>query len=413
VFDPMFVPPREHPLVLRIANLTLPLLAQSMGNIRDFHVEPDDLAHLEVLRKHRAILAPNHPTANDPFVMFWLSRRFGQHFNYLAAREVLVGLNGWIMNRVGTYSVIRGVPDRESLRTTRRLLGELDRKVVIFPEGEIYEHNDKLLAFQSGVVQIGFWVLDDLAKRNQPLAMPLIPVAIKYRCIDSPRQAIDNALQALEQALDLPAPGNLSAYQRLRRVGDRVLTSLERHAGLKEAEGGDLDERIRTVRQRTLERVAERIGTHVNPNEPPADQLHMLFHQLKSWVGMLADDHHDYDERLYQKRVQDAVPLFAELQRLQNFIALTGDYVAAEATAERFLDVLGRLEKEVLGSIRHSVPREARIRIAPPIRLEDRYTEYRQSKRQVVADVTRELEGNIRRMLQELSKDATPIALDA
>jgi hypothetical protein len=111
--------------------------------------------------------------------------------------------------------------------------------------------------------------------------------------------------------------------------------------------------------------------------------------------------------------VQDAVPLFAELQRLQNFIALTGDYVAAEATAERFLDVLGRLEKEVLGSVRHSVPRQARIRIGTPIRLEDRYTEYRKSKRQVVADVTRELEGAIREMLKELSKEGTPIAIDA
>jgi hypothetical protein len=305
------------------------------------------------------------------------------------------------------------VPDRESLRMTRRLLGELNRKVVIFPEGEIYEHNDKLLAFQSGVVQIGYWVLDDLEKRGETLSMPLVPVAIKYRCIDSPRQAIDNALQELERALDLAAPGNLTAYQRLRRVGDRVLTSIERHVGVKENEGGDLDERIRIVRQKTLDRVAQRIGVEVNPNEPPADQLHLLFHQLKSWVGTLGEDHHDYDERLFRKRVQDAVPLFAELQRLQNFIALTGDYVAAEATAERFLDVLGRLEKEVLGSVRHTVPRQARIRVAAPIRLEERYTEYRKSKRQVVADITRELEGTIRELLKELSKEGTPLALDA
>ena len=107
------------------------------------------------------------------------------------------------------------------------------------------------------------------------------------------------------------------------------------------------------------------------------------------------------------------MPLFQELQRLQNFIAFTGDYVVAEATAERFLDVLGRLEKEVLGSVQCTVPRQARIRIAAPIRLEERYAEYRKAKRQVVAEVTRELEANIREMLQELSKEATPISLDA
>lgn len=413
MFEPMFVPPRENPLIMRIADATLPLLAQSMGNIREFQVPPDDLRCLDALRGSRAILAPNHPTGNDPFVMFWLSRQVKQSFNYLAAREILDGMMGWIMNRVGTYSVIRGVADRESLRCTRRLLGELDRKVVIFPEGEIYEHNDKLLAFQSGVAQLGFWVLDDLEKQGKPLRMPLIPVAIKYHLADSPRTAIENSLSALEQALDLPAPGQLTAYQRLRRVGDCVLASLERDAGVKTAPGQPLDERIPVVWQKTLERVAHRIGTSVNPTQAPADQLHLLFHELKSWVGILPDDHHDYDERLYRKRVQDAIPLFNDLHRLQNFIAFTGSYVAAEATGERFVEVLGRLEKEVLGKVRHAVPREARVRIAPPIALEERYAEYRQNKRQVVADVTQQLEATIRDLLKQLAADDTPISMDA
>lgn len=413
MFDPMFVPPREHSLVLRLANVTLPLLAHSMGGIREFQVEPEDLRHLETLRGSRAILSPNHPTGHDPFVMFWLSRRFGEPFNYLAAREVLEGAKGWCMNRVGTYSVIRGVPDRESLRTTRRLLADLDRKVVIFPEGEIYEHNDMLLAFQSGVAQIGFWVLDDLEKQGRPPVMPLVPVAIKYRCCDSPRLAIENSLRDLERALGLSAVPTLSSYQRLRRVGDRVLASLERDAGLASAEGGDLNERIVAVRQEVLQRVARRIGATVKPDEPPAEQLHLLFHQLKSRVGMLPEEHHEYDERLYRKRVQEALPLFDDLHRLQNFIAVTGDYVAAETTGERFLDVLGRLEKEVFGRIRHTVSREARIRIASPIRLEERYSDYRRNKRQVVAEVTRQLENTIRDLLRELSATATPLSIDA
>jgi hypothetical protein len=413
MFEPMFVPPREHPLVMRIANATLPLLAQSMGNIRDFHVAPDDFSRLQELGPHRAILSPNHPTGLDPFAMFWLSRKLGQPFNYLAAREVLDGIKGWMMNRVGTYSVIRGVADRESLRTTRKLLGDQDRKVVIFPEGEIYEHNDRLLAFQSGVAQIGFWVLDDLEKQGKSLKMPILPVAIKYRCCDSPRLAIENSLTELEKALDLSRSTSLTAYQRLRRVGNQVLASMERDAGLPIGDAEALDERIRAVRAKTLERVAKRIGAQVNEAQAPAEQLHLLFHELKSWVGILADDANEYDERLHRKRIQEAVPLFNELHRLQNFIAVTGDYVAAEATAERFLDVLGRLEKEVFGEVRHNVPREALLRIASPIRLEERYADYRQSKRQVVSQVTTQLETTIREMLQQLSSEATPIALNA
>lgn len=408
----MFVPPRQNRLLMRFANASLPALVQMLANIRDVQVEPADFQHLEKLRGHRMVLSPNHPTGNDPYILFWLSRMLGQPFLYLAAREVLDGPRGWVMNQLGTYSVIRGVPDRESLRTTRRLLAEEDKKVVIFPEGEIYEHNDTLLAFQSGVAQIGYWVLDDLEKAGKTLAMPIVPVAVKYTCIDHPRLAIENSLRDLEKALDLPAAAKSTAYQRLWRIGDRVLVSLERQEGVKPEEGGELTARIPVVRQKMLGRVAQAIGSEIDARMEPADQLHALFNDLKRWVGALGGDPSDYDERLYERRVATAAPLFSDLQRLQNFIAVTGDYVAAEATAERFLDVLGRLEREVFGDVRNQVPRVARVRIAPPIRLEERYADYRKNKRQVVAETTQEMESTIRRMLQELSAEATPIALD-
>jgi 1-acyl-sn-glycerol-3-phosphate acyltransferase len=413
MFRPMFVPPRGHPLVMRVANTFFPALAHAFGNIRDVQVPDEDFARLEALRPSRAILSPNHPTGNDPFVPFWLSRRLGEPFNYLAAREVLDGAKGWLMNRVGCYSVIRGVADRESLRTTRKLLSELDRKVVIFPEGEIYEHNDTLLTFQSGVAQLGFWALDDLEKLGKDRHLPILPIAIKYRCCDSPRPAIDNSLHDLEQALDLAADPKLTAYQRLRRIGDRVLTSLEKSEGVKQAEGEELSGRITAVRRKMLERVSERIGAELDERQPPADQLHELFNELKGWVNVLPNDANDYDERLYHRRIEIAAPLFLDLQRLQNFIAFTGDYVATDASAERFLDVLGRLEKEVLGKLKHPVAREALVRIAEPIRLEECYDDYRANKRQTVTDVTARLERNIRDMLRELSSQSTPFALDS
>ncbi len=412
MYTPMFIPPRRNGLLMQIANVGLPALVQLLANIREVHVHPAEFAHLEELKERRALLSPNHPTGNDPYVLFWLSRMLGRPFYYLAAREVLDGPRGWVMNHLGTYSVIRGVPDRESLRYTRKLLAEQDSQVVIFPEGEIYEHNDTLLAFQSGVAQIGFWALEDLERGGKEPAMPIVPVAVKYLCIDHPRLAIENSLRDLERTLDLEPSAKLTSYQRLRRIGDRVLTSLERREELKPRPGEDLAERIPQVRQKVVDRVARAIGTEVDRGLPPADQLHRLFHDLKRWVGGLEGDPSEYDERLYRRRVETAAPLFHDLERLQNFIAVTGDYVAAQATAERFLDVLGRLEREVCGEVRHRVPRVARVRIAPPIRLEHRLEEYRRNKRQVVTDVTREMEVTIRTMLQELTAESTPIALE-
>lgn len=421
MFDPMFVPPRYIAALIRFANTVLPRVAPLFGHAHAVRVEKEDLARLEPLRPHRALICPNHPTETDPIVLFWLAKLYRQPFTYLATRETLDGPRGWLLNRIGVYSVIRGFPDRESLRMSRRLLAEQDRKVVIFPEGQIYERNDQLLTFHTGVAQIGFWALDDLQKAGREPFLPLVPVAIRYRCMADPRPAIEAGLADLERTLQLPAGGAreaggereagppLDSYARLVRVGSRVLANIEREEGLAVDESAELGERIAAARRAALRRVANAAGTEVDESQAPADQLHETFNRLKAWVGVLDDEHTDYDERRFRHRLETAAPLFRDLLRLQNFIAMTGDYVAAEPTAERFLEVLGCLQLEVFGRVRHRTPLEALVRIGEPIRLEERYEEYRKSKRAVVTAVTEEMEGRIRAMLRETARHATPL----
>ena len=124
-----------------------------------------------------------------------------------------------------------------------------------------------------------------------------------------------------------------------------------------------LPERITEYRGRFLSRVARSIGAELDPEMTPAEQLHDLFNELRAWVGELPEEHNEYDLRRHRRRMEIARPLFGELQRFQNFIAVTGDYIISQPTAERFLEVLGRLEKEVFGEVRQSVAREAVVRL--------------------------------------------------
>jgi acyltransferase-like protein len=411
MFEPMFVPPRHNPALQWFATTFVPWLGPFFGNVRDVEIAPEDLARLEGLGPSRAILSPNHPTETDPIVLFWLSRMLGQPFNYLATRETLEGPRGWLLNRVGVYSVIRGFPDRESLRMTRRLLAEMDRKIVIFPEGLVYEHNDRLLQFQTGVAQMAFWALDDLEKAGKELYLPIVPIALKYRCCAPPGPAIERGLRDLERTLELPPDRSLGAYKRLLRIGGQVLATIEREEGIKADETLGLSERITAVRRAILERVAKATGAEIDDRQPAGDQLHTLFNELKSWVGVLPEERSEYDERRYRQRVAVAAPLFEELTRLHNFVAVTGDYIIQEPSAERFLEVLGRLQKEVLGQVRHAAPLKAMVRIGPPLPLHERYAEYRENKRGVVADVTRQMQESIWTMLRAMAGEATPLTL--
>ncbi|MFN3653104.1 MAG: 1-acyl-sn-glycerol-3-phosphate acyltransferase [Armatimonadota bacterium] len=410
MFQPMFVPPRHHAGIHWFARTFVPHLGRLFGNVHRLHAAPGDLARLEVLRSHRAILSPNHPTETDPIVVFWLARNLGLRFHYLATRETLEGPRGWLLNRIGVYSVIRGFPDRESIRMTRRLLAEEDRQVVIFPEGLVYEHNDRLLHFQSGVAQMGFWALDDLAKNGRDARLPVVPLAIKYHCLAPPEPAMERGLAVLEARLGVPPKG--SRYERLRRLGSQVVATLERQEGLKPDETVELTERIAVVRRRVLERVARAIGASLDESQPPGEQLHLLTVQLRQWAGTLPEQSSAYEQRLHRQKLSEALPLYAELVRLHNTVAVTGDYVAAEPTAERFLEVLGRLQKEVLGRVLHQAPLGAIVRVGEPIWLDERYPAYRQSKRETVAAVTGEMQESIRAMLRELSGAATPITLE-
>lgn len=407
-----FIPPRDNAFVRSAFRAMLPVVGQAIADLRHVTIEDEDVARLKSAAPGRAILAPNHPTIADPMVMLWVSARVGEPFNFLAAREILDGWRGWVLNRLGAYSVLRGTADRESIRTTRRLLAEMDRKVVIFPEGEIYEYNDALLAFQTGVAQMGFWALDDLGKAGRDVTLPLFPIAVKYRCCDAPRAAIENSLRRLEDALGLSADRKLGIYGRILRIGGAVLTRLEDQEQLHPTPDSPLAERIQALREKALVRVASAIGVRLDRKQPPADQLHQLFNSLQAWVGFLPEQHTPYEVQLHHRRASYAAPLFQDLERLQSFIAVTGDYVASEPTAERVLQLLNRLEREVHGRVIQVVPREALVRVGEPIRLERRYDDYRARRRETVQQVTVELEGKIRELLHSMSAHSTRIDLD-
>jgi 1-acyl-sn-glycerol-3-phosphate acyltransferase len=398
-----FRPPRENRLLLRFTYSVLPLIMRAARRIVAVHLPEEDWPHLERLRGGRAILAPNHPTTSDPLIAMFLSRRLSEGFNYVACRELFHGPYGWLIQRLGAYSFLRGLPDRESIKMTRRLLAVLDRKVVIFPEGETYEHNDLTIPFQLGAVQIAFWALDDVHRLGREMVMPLMPVVVKYRCVVDARPAIDAGLRALEQALSLSPVRTDDRYSRLRRVGETVLGRVEPEFGIWDTSGMPLTERIEAAKVAALDRVAREVGVARPAALPLPEQMRRLFNAVYQYADVLADPVDDYARRQHSRRMAAAYPLLLDLRRLENMIAVTDGYVAERMTAERFLDVIGRLQREVLGRVRQRVPREAVVRLVPPIDVGQCYEEYLHRKRETVQEITTRIEGSVRALLAELA----------
>ena len=405
-----FRPPLDNSSIIRAAQLAARWVARLWRRVVAIEISEEDLDRLRALRDQRFLLCSNHPTLGDPLVILDLCRRLRMRFNCMTARELFRGPVGWLFQRMGGYSVRRGAPDRAAIRTTRRLLAEEDRKVVVFPEGVTYEHNDLLLPFQPGVIQIGFWVLEDLEKLGKDVRLPIVPVAIKYLLIGDARPAIASRLPALERAVGLPVSPEGNLYRRLRIVGERVLERLEREFGLSPAPAAPLAERIAAAKDHVLTHVARELDAHPPPGAPPAERMHFLDNALAAYVAEYAQSDIEYERRLHRRRLEVAAPLAGDLRRLYNFLAVSDGYVAAGMTAERFLEVLSQLEVEVLGRQDRRLHCRAVLRVGEVLELGEFFAQYRQNKRAAVTAATAALRCRMQELLQPLSEMGTPLA---
>src|SRR5262249_19790639 len=150
------------------------------------------------------------------------------------------GLNGWWLQHMGCYSVVRGAVDRESFKMTRELLTHGKKKLVLFPEGEISRQNDTLLPLESGAAQMSFWALTDIKKENPNETIYIVPMALKYTYPYDIGSNVRESLARLENKLGITADhsgehdqmkleiesASASVRERLRRVAEKLLSIL-------------------------------------------------------------------------------------------------------------------------------------------------------------------------------------------
>ncbi len=356
-----FAPPQQNPLLTRLLQSISYFVIYLVYKV-SLVVDDHDVAQLKAIADKRVVYLPNHSNLDDGLVMFLLSARLGQLFNYVVAYEAFQGLIGKLMQKVGAYSIRRGVGDRYSIVQTLKILQQPQCKLVIFPEGGCSYQNETVMPFRPGAVELSFKAIEKIAKQDTVPNFYLVPVSIKYCYPNSSDVEIERALQRLETVLDLHPQEN-DFYWRLRNVAERVLTNLETEYHVSPIEPRDWNQRIRRLKERMLDYCEKKLDLSSATALPDRERVYKI--QSILWFLDRSDRQLDLDyERIDRTTV-----------RLLNFDAIYDGYVAANPTKERFFATIDRLEREVFNIDRPKFKgwRQAIVKIGTPIDLKKYY----------------------------------------
>lgn len=392
-----FYPPRQNAFVVRSLQTLAPWVGRWRYRLR-LRLTPGSVERFRAIAPHRLLLLPNHPTNVDWLALFLLSGKLREMFHYLAALERFQGRNGWWMQRVGAYSVRRGMGDRASLAQTLALLEQNRGRLVIFPEGGYSFQNDTVMPFRSGAMQLALRALQR-QERDGAIALPLyvLPISLKYTYLGDMTPMIDRTLRRLERTLHLPRRPDDDFYERLIRVADRAMLSFEQDYGLLDKTSFlPWNERIQQIKNHVLHNCEQALGMAASPTEPLRERVYRIQRKLADSATVVS-----LTDRWNNEAIQTATA------RLLNFDAIYHGYVAADPTPERFLDTLTRLERALFG-VDQPVPkgdRQVWLQIGEPLDLQDWMPAYQAERDRTTRHLTEQMRQRVQDGLDAINRN--------
>jgi 1-acyl-sn-glycerol-3-phosphate acyltransferase len=376
--------------------LLTPLHRRYLKHHRVARVDVRNLENLANLGPNDgALICPNHSYTGDGSVMLEAGRRAPRAFHTMAAWHVFRGhggVDGWLLQRQGVFSVDREGTDRRAIRTAIDLLAG-GKFLVIFPEGEIYHLNERLTPLREGVAFMAVSAQKDLDKSKADARVWVVPTAIRYAFVDDVMPVIESQLARMEQRMMLKPRAGTPLHERIIRLGDVLLTIKEKeHVGRSLERDGDLPARIARLAEHVL---ARREAAHLGktfPDEPVPVRVKQLRRKLlEAACDETADDG--------AAPIPDVRDALADAHLALQLYSYKGDYLAQSPTPERMAETIEKFEEDLDGvEARPCGWRRATVTFGQPI---DVKPFLGGKSRTAATELTARLESDLQRLMSE------------
>jgi len=287
----------------------------------------------------------------------------------------------------GAFSINREGADLEAFRTGVRILQTQPWPLVIFPEGDVYHTNDRVMPFRDGAAAIA---VSAAKKAERPIAC--IPVGIKCWYRTDPTRSMELTLERLERRLWWRPSYGQPLVDRIARVEEGRL-ALKEYEYLGQPQIGALDERRRRLAEHVLDQHERRFGirpqtTHIPERVKEVRRRIIARHSAE-----------DLTEEQRRELVHDMDDMFFVTQ----LYSYPSDYVASRAPLERLAETVDKLEEDILGVEYPAVrgERHVVIRFGEPLLVDPS-----RSAPKAARQLTMALESRVQQLLDELNTSA-------
>lgn len=370
-----FIPPISHTPVLSFLKLILPIaLSQQHMEVR---ASRNCINTVRSLAGKQTVILVNHCDRSDPVAVFALSKLCGEDFYYLAARELFdreFGSRGFFMQHSGCYSVIRGEPkDELSKRATIEIVARGDRKLIMFPEGDVTGRDDAILPLKEDGIRNIFEAQSQL-QNDGGESVYLLPLSIYYEVKPDALMPLDKAIFKLESALNLSWQ-RLDLEDRVVRILSCFIDHLEERYGIQSSSNAP-HLRLLELCKRASEAIARANGVHIGASGSEARYLYSVKGQLRRLKNRGPIFGSRFGETLKDEIVERAASSRRDLKRLQELLILANTVQQRPFTVDLAWRIVDRLESLVFGKASAKGTRVAWFESAQPIRLLDLWQEY-------------------------------------
>jgi 1-acyl-sn-glycerol-3-phosphate acyltransferase len=343
------------------------------------------------------LVAPNHSHDSDPHVMMAVAKQLDRRFYFMAAWQVFRdhhGIDGFVMQRMGAFSVDREGCDRRAMRLAMELLSK-GKWLVVFPEGEIYHTNERLTPLREGVAFMTISAQRDLEKEQSDRNVWIIPAAIRYRYDESITPKLEASLKTMEERFLIhPKPGT-PLPQRIISLGEMLLTLKEKEQlGHSCESDGPLPVRLKNLINHVL-------GKHEMERFHKTQEAESIPLRVKTLRRSLIECMFNAECTNEQKSAAHEV--LSDVHLALQLYSYPGDYIATNPTPERMAETIDKFEEDLGGVATIKGKRTAHVTLGPPLDVK-RHTSGR--ARTASTELTSRIEDAITGLMSNRAPDA-------